>query len=100
MEAGLPDGAIRSKPAGPLAGDHIRAALANTVERLEDLEPARREVLFAWLSGWRHHWPAGFRDTLGLLGERCLTRLAETPVDPNRYLKLRRIAVENLSGLL
>ncbi|MFL6200457.1 MAG: hypothetical protein ACJ76J_14865 [Thermoanaerobaculia bacterium] len=69
-------------------------------EDLERLEPSRREPLLAGLKAWKHHWPEQFQRTLGSVGERCLAKLETVPMDPNRYLKLRRIAVENLSRLL
>jgi len=97
--SGLPDGAIRAKPSGPLDAD-LRAVVARMTEDLDRLDPSRREPLLAWLKAWKHHWPEQFERTLGWVGERCLTKLETTPTDPNRYLKLRRIAVENLSRLL
>ena len=97
--SGLPDGAIRAKPSGPLAAD-LRAIVARISEDFDRLEPSRREPLLAWLKAWKHHWPEQFQRTLGSTGERCLAKLEATPTDPNRYLKLRRIAVENLSRLL
>ena len=100
MEVGLPDGAVRTKPVGPLPCAEVRAALAATLDGLDQLDPRRREPLLAWLKAWEHHWPKSFREILGETGGRCLSRLLEAPVDPNRYLKLRRIAIENLAGLL
>jgi hypothetical protein len=97
--SGLPDGAIRPKPSGPLAAG-LRAAVARMTEDLDRLDPSCREPLLAWLKGWKHHWPEQFERNLGRDGERCLAKLETTPTDPNRYLKLRRIAVENLSRLL
>ncbi|MEA2562476.1 MAG: hypothetical protein QOH06_3980 [Acidobacteriota bacterium] len=86
-------------PSGPLAAD-LREVLARMTEDFDRLDPSRREPLLAWLKAWKHHWPERFEQTLGWDGERCLAKLATTATDPNRYLKLRRIAVENLSHLL
>lgn len=100
MDAGLPDGAIRPKPVGPLAPDPLRDALSETEAELDLLDARRLDPLLAWLKAWKHHWPARFQEVLGTTGDRCLARLSMMPIDPNRYLKLRRIAIENLSGLL
>lgn len=76
----------------------IRAALAAIdVGRLDGVE---RVALLAWLEGWRHHWPSRFERELGALGEGVRRTLADPPCDANRYLKLRRIAVENLARAL
>ena len=100
MEAGLPDGAARSRPAGPLDERRLRLAVEEVTDSLSSLEGRQVELLKAWLRGWRHHWPRAFSRILGEVGERCDRLLDTTPVDPNRYLKLRRIAIENLSDLL
>jgi hypothetical protein len=98
--AGLPAGAVRPKPSGPLDFEGLAAALVRVVADLDRLEPSRREPLLAWLKGWSHHWPTQFQRTFGEAGKRCLRHLEEYPVDVNRYLKLRRIAIENLSNVL
>jgi hypothetical protein len=58
------------------------------------------EPLLAWLRGWRHHWPRSFAATFGAAGDTLVARLQARGVDPDRYLKLRRIAVENLAAVL
>lgn len=78
----------------------LPSVVSRMSEGLDGLDPSRREPLLAWLRAWKHHWPEQFQRTLGATGERCLARLEAAPMDPNRYLKLRRIAVENLSRLL
>lgn len=101
--AGLPDGAARPRPQGPLDGERLRTAVADLAERREELEPRRLEPLLAWLQGGYHHWPRRFAEILGPVGACYRDRLvaaAENGVDPNRYLKLRRIAIENLSAVL
>ena len=40
------------------------------------------------------------RDSFGTQGVELLSALRGELTDENRYLKLRRIAVENLSGVL
>lgn len=78
----------------------LPSVVARMSEDLDRLDPSRREPLLAWLKAWKHHWPDQFQRTLGSIGDRCLAKLEAAPTDPNRYLKLRRIAVENLSNLL
>ena len=101
--AGLPDGAARPRPRGPLDPERLRAAVEELAQRPGALPRRRLEPLLAWLQGGYHHWPRRFGEILGPLGKRYLDQLAvgaEGVVDPNRYLKLRRIAIENLSGVL
>ncbi len=101
-DAGLPDGAARPRPQGPLDGERLRAAVANLDEHPDTLSPRRLELLLAWLQGGYHHWPRRFAEILGPVGARYrdhLAAAAENVVDPNRYLKLRRIAIENLSAV-
>lgn len=95
--AGLPDGAPRPMPTR-LDFPAIRSALAAL--DVTQLDETRRVVLLAWLEAWRHHWPTRFERELGAAGESWRRTLAALPADANRYLKLRRIAVENLAGAL
>jgi hypothetical protein len=94
---GLPDGPPRPAPTS-LDFDRIREALAAI--RAEVLQPAERAVLLAWLEGWRHHWPSRFQRELGPAAEAMCNELTRRGVDRDRFLKLRRIAVENLAGVL
>ncbi len=64
------------------------------------MDQTERECLLAWLRGFRQHWPEGFARIVGQVGDDTIARLAVTGFDPNRYLKLRRIAIENLSRML
>ncbi len=100
MDAGLPDGPPRAKPRGQLDGERVKAAVRDLAEGFDQLEERQVVLLRAYLKGWRHHWPRRFSEILGQAGERCYTRVDEARVDMNRYLKLRRIAIENLSGVL
>jgi len=97
---GLPEGPIRPAPLGPVDDNRLRAAIAAIAEPSADLDTWHVEPLLAWLRGFKHHWPERFATTLGPAGEACLARLAALPADPNRYLKLRRIAIENLANIL
>lgn len=99
VEAGLPDGPIRPAPKSPPEPEHLRAAVREIADRVGQLGPRRHDSLSAWLRAWEHHWPRRFEEVLGVAGMQCLTRLS-APADSNHYLKLRRIAIENLSGLL
>jgi hypothetical protein len=99
QDAGVPDGAIRPREHGPLDAERLRAALRQLADG-PALEDGRAEPLLAWLQAWRHHWPQRYRAILGPSAEELRTRLEQRPVDPNRYLKLRRIAIEALVGLL
>jgi hypothetical protein len=79
----------------------VADALAEVAQsRFGPLAPAQRECLLAWLRGFRHEWPSRFQAILGPLGSRAIAELDDPRCDPNRYLKLRRIAIENLAGTL
>ncbi len=96
--AGLPTGAIRPAPRQLDAG-----AVRHAVESILDggsIAPALREPLLAWLAAWQHHWPSSFDDVLGAAGRQLAASVGASPLDANRYLKLRRIAIENLAGVL
>jgi hypothetical protein len=99
MKAGMPDGAVRP---GPVRLDRrrIRIALAELARGIGALEPRQVEPLLAWLRGWQHHWPRSFAEIVGADAEGLIPGLEARRPDPNRYLKLRRIAVENLSRVL
>jgi hypothetical protein len=56
--------------------------------------------LLAWLRAWQQHWGASFVATFGAEGDRIVAALRARLDDENRYLKLRRIAIENLAALL
>ena len=75
----------------------IRIAVREVVP---SLETARVAPLMAWLRAWRHHWSDRFERTFGAEGAEIITALAERLDDPNRYLKLRRIAIANLARIL
>ena len=95
MDVGLPDGAIRPPPRGPFDAQRVRAAVREAAS-----EPRDVAALLAWLRAWQHHWPSHFRATLGDEGDRIAERLRARLDDENRYLKLRRIAIENLAAML
>jgi hypothetical protein len=96
-EAGVPDGAARIPPSARLDAAAVANALATVADDAAPLEAHEQECLGAWLAAFRHHWPDRFSAVLGPLGERVLERCTAGDLDPNRYLKLRRIATENLA---
>ena len=65
-------------------------------------EPTGRdaEALAAWIFAWQHHWPESFAAKLGDSAAATTEWAAQHTIDANRYLKLRRIALENLARLL
>ncbi len=83
------------------------AALAGAVRealRARDAraQPSEREhvALLAWLRAWASCWPTSFATTFGAEGPNLLARAQEGEWDRGRYLKLRRIARENLARVL
>lgn len=98
--AGMPDGAVRPRPHRLPRAEELQFAVAWAKEHLEELPDARRDPLRAWLRALRHHWPTRFADLFGEVGERFVEQLMAEPMDDNRYLKLRRIAIENLARVL
>ncbi|MEP6865490.1 MAG: hypothetical protein ABJE66_33025 [Deltaproteobacteria bacterium] len=58
------------------------------------------EALVAWLFAWHQHWPSSFAEEFGDACDDTLACASRAAVDDNRYLKLRRIAIENLSTIL
>jgi hypothetical protein len=97
VSAGMPDGAIRAAAPRPDPAA-LREALRTVVGRNAPLSDRDREPLLAWLRGFRQHWPSAFASTLGDVGSDALDFLEDRPVDTNRYLKLRRIAIANLAA--
>jgi len=98
-DAGVPEGPPRPAPTGALDVAAVTAAL-RTLAATDRLAPAERECLAAWLGAFRRHWPDRFDAILGSLGASLLARYTSGDLDPNRYLKLRRIAIANLARLV
>jgi len=96
---GVPTGTIRPAPAALDRDAALRAAV-DLADRSRPVPDELREPVVAWLRAWQHHWPASFAEVLGDAGPAALSRLAGVELDRNRYLKLRRIAIANLSGVL
>lgn len=82
--------------AAPTVEELARATLA----AVAGAPPAREaEALAAWVFAWHHHWPDGFRRAFDD-GSALLAWATANTADTNRYLKLRRIAIENLAQVL
>lgn len=99
IDAGVPDGAARPAPTR-LDLSRVTKAIRDLGPNAASVEPDQVEPLLAWLRGWRRHWPRSFAASLGADGDSLIARLEARRFDPDRYLKLRRIAVENLSRVL
>jgi hypothetical protein len=83
-----------STPSAAELAAAARAAIAS--------EPSGREAdaLAAFVLAWRHHWPASFATELGDGAAPTIEWATRQIDDAGRYLKLRRIAVENLATVL
>jgi hypothetical protein len=95
-DGGLPlaiEGTGSPATAAELAGA-TRAAVAE--------RPSGRdsEALAAFVFAWHHHWPAVFQAAFGDDGAGLLAWAGQQFSDDGRYLKLRRIAIENLAHVL
>jgi len=64
------------------------------------LDEREREALAAWLFAWHHGWPSSFARSFGDEAASVEGWAARQFTDDNRYLKLRRIAMANLSSVL
>lgn len=95
--AGAPVGPPRVLPTSLPDDAELRRA---TLWVASQLAPAELVPHVAWLSAFRHHWPTRFVALFGPSGEALLAQLRCAVDDENRYLKLRRIAVENLAAVL
>lgn len=91
----------------PLAAD--RSGASPTVNELADAtqaavaeEPTGRdgEALAAFVFAWHHHWPRVFQAVFEDGGASLLTWAEQQFSDDGRYVKLRRIAIENLASVL
>jgi hypothetical protein len=76
--------------------------LATAARAVISARPTGRdaEALAAWIFAWQHHWPRSFAATLGNAATAVTAWAADHTTDANRYLKLRRIAIENLARVL
>lgn len=88
------DRARRGLPSQVDLAESARAAIAAT--------PSGRdaEALAAWLFAWAHHWPSSFAASFAADHDEVLAWASRAAIDDNRYLKLRRIAIENRATIL
>jgi hypothetical protein len=98
IKAGMPAGAVRREPAEIRDPRRLRSAVRELVE-FQALDTWQVAPLLAWLAAFQHHWPSRFRDCLGEVGDAAIDALTVRLDDQNRYLKLRRIAIANLSAM-
>lgn len=77
------------------------ALAAATREAIAE-RPAGREAeaLAAFVFAWHQHWPQSFDRALGGDAASVVDWASRNAVDEDRYLKLRRIALENLARIL
>jgi hypothetical protein len=64
-----------------------------------DARPTDLAPHVARLCAFQQHWPTRFRSLFGAPGEPLVAALRRESTNQNRYLKLRRIALENLSAM-
>jgi hypothetical protein len=94
----MPVSAATGRPVTSVEPLRLRSAVLELVES-ERLLSWQIAPLLAWLAAFKRHWPSRFKEVLGEIGELAVESLDARLDDRNRYLKLRRIAIANLSGL-
>jgi hypothetical protein len=95
-DGGLPL-SIEGTGASPTVSELAAATRAAVAE-----QPTGRdgEALAAFVFAWHHHWPRLFEQAFGDAAARLVSWAAKQFSDDGRYLKLRRIAIENLARVL
>ena len=87
----------RRDGAPPSEAELARATLAV----LDDVPDERHaDALAAFLRAWLHHFPESFERAFAEQARRVESWADAHVTDRDRYLKLRRIALENLSRVL
>lgn len=97
--SGMPDGVPRGTGALAFDAADVRIALAQLARGDSTIPEGAHEALLAWLGALRHHWPERYDEIAGAAGIALEGRLQPT-ANADRYLKLRRIAIENLASLI
>jgi hypothetical protein len=99
LDGGLPLAAARTdKPGAAPSARQLAVALRGVIA----VKPAGREgeALAAFVFAWQAHFRTSFAAEVGADAAEVLAFARERATDAGRYLKLRRIAVENLSRVL
>jgi hypothetical protein len=111
IAAGLPDGpaglrvALGSDMAGStgpiptLDNAAIRTAILAVIQTWATLPLRERELFVAWFAALAQHWPTKAQQIAGSEFTRIHELVLNEVVDDNRYLKLRRIAIERIAAL-
>ena len=95
--AGVPLGPPRPPPRS-LPDDAVLRRATFVVARRLTAEEALPYA--AWLVAFAHHWPSRFARVFGDEGRELHERWRAAVADTGRFIKLRRIAIENLSHVL
>ncbi|MCX5746255.1 MAG: hypothetical protein NT062_27575 [Proteobacteria bacterium] len=84
------------------AGQVDAATLARAVREAIAGTPTGRhaDALAAFTIAWHQHWPAAFATAFASEARAIRTWADDHRGDPNRFLKLRRIALANLARVL
>jgi hypothetical protein len=98
--AGVPCGALAMDKPDLADRAGVAAATRAVLARPERLGERERVGLLAWLRAWASSFPTSFHETFGDEGPALLARATEGVEDVGRYLKLRRIAREQLLRVL
>ncbi len=99
VRLGVPDG-IHWHQAPLRMSDQELGQLVREVAYSHKLRLRERELLAAWVGAFRRHWPSRFEAVFGKSGNQLHADLRCVNIDPNRYLKQRRIALSHLAQLL
>jgi hypothetical protein len=96
-DGGLPLGAPDPSRPTPSVDEMSRA-----VHALIATAPTgrRRDALCAFVLAWKRQWPRTFTRAFGTTAPSLIAWADAAVTDPNRYLKLSRIAMAHLAGVL
>jgi len=98
--AGVPCGAPSGEKPDLTDLAVVGAALRVVLAHRERLAERQRVSLLAWLGAWASSFPTSFHEAFADDGPALLVKAAEGVEDVGRYLKLRRIAREELLRVL
>ena len=97
---GVPIGAPRRRSGAAPTPAALVQALRAVVASPDELTGRQRDALAAWLCAWASHWPRSYRQAFGEGAEDLRARFEQTATDRGRHVKLRRIALSHLAGIL